>query len=252
VCGLGHYLEDEGVASVSISLVREHSAAMRPPRALWVPFELGRPLGPPRDAVFQNEVLLTALRLLEALSGPVLADFPRDAPRRGGAELWVCPLPLPAPEPAAEVSLGDRFGVELGRLEPWYQAAARERGTTVGASGLELDTIGRLLADSLTGEPAVPAGADPNLANLVKLAVEDLKAAYLEAAAAQPGKRRATSRELADWFWGETVAGEVMVALKQRYDASSDEALQLLGRALFVPINQRHRLRPVSEPTNDD
>lgn len=240
--GLGHYLEDEGIASVSISLIREHSAAMRPPRALWVPFELGRPLGPPREAAFQTEVLVAALDLLEAPAGPILKDFPRDAPGAGGSEPWSCPLPLPAPDRAVEASLGARFREELGRLEPWYQAAVRDRGTTVGASGLDLATVGEFLADCLTGQPPVPPGAGPDFANLVKLTAEDLKAAYLEAAAAQPGKRRATSLELADWFWGETVAGQLMVALKRRYDASDDEALQLLGRALFVPVSQHHRL----------
>ena len=245
MCGLGHYLEDEGIASVAISLVREHSEAMRPPRALWVPFDLGRPLGPPSDAAFQREVLAAALGLLEAPRGPVLEDFPKDAPGEGGAAPWACPLPLPTPERAPDASLGLRFREEWGRLEPWYQAAARERGTTAGASGLEWDAIAAFLADCIDapgGRTAVPASATLPFAEIVKLAVEDLKTAYLEAAAAQPARRRATARELADWFWGDTVAGQVMVALKKRYESSDDEALQLLGRVLFVPIDQRHRL----------
>ena len=74
---LGHYLEEEGLATVSISLIRPQTENTRPPRALWVPFELGRPFGPPTDPVFQRRVLLTALRLLERTDGPVLLqDFP--------------------------------------------------------------------------------------------------------------------------------------------------------------------------------
>ena len=77
---LGHYIETAGIATTGISLVRDHTERMRPPRALWVPFELGRPFGAPGDAGFQHRVLAAALALLDAPSGPVLADFPDDAP----------------------------------------------------------------------------------------------------------------------------------------------------------------------------
>jgi hypothetical protein len=53
VGALGHYLEAEGVPTTSISLVREHTEVIRPPRALWVTFELARPLGAPDDAALQ-------------------------------------------------------------------------------------------------------------------------------------------------------------------------------------------------------
>ena len=91
--GLAYFLEDEGLATVLISLVREHTEAMRPPRALWVPFEFGRPLGPPNDPEFQSRVVMAALSLLEAENGPVLEDFPEDAPVHGKrTEAWACPV----------------------------------------------------------------------------------------------------------------------------------------------------------------
>ena len=75
---LGHYLEEEGLATVAISLIRPQTEKTKPPRALWVPFELGRPFGPPSDADFQQRVILAALGLLERTDGPVLIeDFPR-------------------------------------------------------------------------------------------------------------------------------------------------------------------------------
>ena len=58
---LGHYLESEGLATASISLIRLHTEKIRPPRALWVPFELGRPLGVPDDPAFQTRVLRALL-----------------------------------------------------------------------------------------------------------------------------------------------------------------------------------------------
>ena len=44
VGALANFIERAGVATASISLIREQSEAVRPPRALWVPFALGRPL----------------------------------------------------------------------------------------------------------------------------------------------------------------------------------------------------------------
>ena len=102
---LAHFIETRGVATTQISLVREHTVAMTPPRALWVPFELGRPLGVPGDRAFQTRVLKAALALFEADSGPVLLDYAEEVPRRadsdGVIEGWVCPVRLPPPEAAA-------------------------------------------------------------------------------------------------------------------------------------------------------
>ena len=49
VGALGYFLERQGIPTTGISLVREHTETTHPPRALWVTFELGRPLGVPDD-----------------------------------------------------------------------------------------------------------------------------------------------------------------------------------------------------------
>src|SRR3954470_24111436 len=98
VGALGHYLEQEGIATTQISLAREHTAALAPPRALWVPFMLGRPFGVPHDADFQRNVLLAALKLLERDRGPVLEEYPFDAPHSDlgpEPEGLVCPVSFP-------------------------------------------------------------------------------------------------------------------------------------------------------------
>ena len=64
------------------ALIRKHAEEIKPPRALAVPFELGRPLGAPNEPEFQRRVLRECLELLNAESGPVLADFPDTAPGR--------------------------------------------------------------------------------------------------------------------------------------------------------------------------
>jgi len=43
------------VATVCISLVRAQTEKVNPPRALWVPFALGRPLGSADDPEFQPD-----------------------------------------------------------------------------------------------------------------------------------------------------------------------------------------------------
>ena len=81
----GHYLESAGIATASISVIREHAEVMHPPRTMWVPFLLGRPLGVPHNAAFQKRVLRALLKLFERPSGPVLKDFPEDAPSDPGS-----------------------------------------------------------------------------------------------------------------------------------------------------------------------
>jgi hypothetical protein len=234
---LAHYLEQEGVPTTQISLIREHSERIRPPRALWVSFPLGRPLGPPDQPDFQRRVLLAALRLLERPSGPVLDDFPEDEPEMPETEGWACPVNLPAP-PRPEGLLAGVLA-EIEQLQPWYELARERRGrSTVGASGLPPDAAARYLGGFL--DQPNPPSPRPELkpADLLKLASEDLKAFYFEAAAAQPG---ASGSRLADWFWGETAAGRLHFMLQQRLMALPDNSLQLLARMMLVPRGQAHR-----------
>ena len=50
------------ITNHQISLIRVHTETIKPPRALWVPIDLGRPLGTPNDSAFQKRVLVSALR----------------------------------------------------------------------------------------------------------------------------------------------------------------------------------------------
>ncbi len=84
------------MATASISLVREQTERVRPPRALWVPCPLGRPLGVPGDADFQLDVMRTALGMLSTATEPTIEDYPIDA-LEAGPEVWDCPLNLGTP-----------------------------------------------------------------------------------------------------------------------------------------------------------
>ncbi len=223
---LGHYLEEEGIATVAISLVRPQTENTRPPRALWVPFELGRPFGPPGDADFQRRVILAALHMLERSTGPVtIADFTEDDPRERPDPAWRPPLAADAARPLED---------EIAALEGAYRRSviARKR-TTVGLSGLPIAEAGRYIAAWLHGAtPESPvAGMSAPLA--LRFAADDLKAYCLEAALSGAG--RPSSRQQADWLWQATAAGAALAALRRAHIASPDERLKLIAGNFLVP-----------------
>ena len=241
VGGLAHYVEDEGVATTQISLIRPHTEAIKPPRALWVTFDLGRPLGVPNDAGFQKRVLLSALKLFEESSGPVLRDFPEDGPATREADVvWACPINLAR----KKIDLGDAdalraaFKMEAVELRSWYDLALKKnQRTTVGVSGLEINQIVEFIGAFIDSVPANPR-EDISLPFSLNFAVDDLKAFYYEAAAAQPGSASPTAEELDDWFWDQTTAANVLLAVKDRCLKKDDKMMPLLGKILLVPMSQ--------------
>lgn len=239
---LGHFIEREGVPTAQISLIREQTAAIRPPRALWVPFMLGRPFGAPNAPDFQRKVLRALLGLFEHTSGPVLEDFPEDAPPDvAGETTFACPVSF-AP---AQTSVDDPAAAirqEIAQLAPWYELALKRRGrTTVGVSGLRLDEAAAFAASYASETPAAPyeAGLSPGVA--LKRVCDDLKAYYYEAVAAQPGNL--SPKEIDRWFWFETAAAKVFLAVRDACLKSEDKSLQPLGKLSLVPRAIGHALK---------
>lgn len=223
---LGHFLERAGIPTTSISLVREHTETVRPPRALWVTFELGRPLGIPDDAPFQRRVVKAALDLLARTDGPLIADHSEHVEEAADFTGWACPINL---SPAAVNTLA----AEIDRLATWHdQATARTGRTTVGVSGLEMPMAGRLLSQALEGE--LPA------AQALKEAVDDLRAYYLEAASAFPDAGTPAMRKA--WLWDETLFGKALLSLQPKLAASTDPQHRILGNLTLIPATERHRL----------
>lgn len=68
-------VEYAGITTVSISLLREITEKIRPPRALFVPFPLGYPLGEPDNAELQTCIIRAAFALLLRNDCPVLEAF---------------------------------------------------------------------------------------------------------------------------------------------------------------------------------
>ena len=232
---LGHYLEEEGIATVAIALIRPQAENTKPPRALWVPFELGRPFGPPSDAAFQKRVILIALGMLIEGGGPVrIVDFPEDDPRTQRDPAWRPPFMPAAVANGSAESLASGLEAEILLLQGAHQRWMAQHGrSTVGLSGLPIGDCARYVADWLRDKaPASPRdGFSAPL--ILRFAVDDLKAYCLEAAAAGPAKP--SSRQLGDWLWNEMATGAALYALRNLLLTQQDERLRLIVANFMVP-----------------
>lgn len=68
-------IEYAGITTVSISLLRIITERIRPPRALFVPFPLGYPLGEPDNPNLQTLIMRAAFALLPRTDTPILENF---------------------------------------------------------------------------------------------------------------------------------------------------------------------------------
>jgi hypothetical protein len=235
VSALGHYLEEEGIPTVAISLIRPQTEKTKPPRALWVPFELGRPFGPPSNAAFQKRVILAALRLLEREHGPVIIeDFPEEDPRERPDPAWRPPFAKPNLDGASATRLAAGLEDESARVETLYGRAAEERRRTiVGLSGLSIGEAGRYMASWLRRETPESPSAEMSAPLALRFAVDDLKAAYIEVALS--GSAKPSSKQLGDWLWNDTAAGAAIFGLRSMYLMSEDERLKAIAGLFLVP-----------------
>jgi hypothetical protein len=201
-----------------------------------VPFDLGRPLGAANEPAFQRRVLIHALALLEAPIGPVLEAFPEDAPQDGTAPVQVaCPVNFrrATGSLAPMDQLLEAFLTEVSQMAVWFdQARQKRKRTTFGLTGLDPEHAAQLMAEFVRGHPVQSIMPNTSTADALRMAAEDIKAAYLEAVSALPGQC-ADHQHLADWFWRETNAAVVIDTIRRICLKSKDESLLLLGKLLL-------------------
>ena len=232
---LAHRLEELGLPTTVLALVLPQVAKTRPPRAVFVPFMLGRPLGEPNDPAFQRRVLMQALALLERRDGPVILEpFPDDNPSWFDRPDWQPAMelaPLGSPATAAEWEAALR--AELARVLPaWERFKARFGRTSVGLSGQQPQAWPAFAASFLDGAlPTVALHDTPALA--LRFLADDLKALYGEAVQEAGGPPSA--RQIDGWFWRQTIAGQLLLALRQTAMDSPNNALKTVGGRFFVP-----------------
>ena len=232
---MAHMLEERGLPTTVLALVLPQVEKTRPPRALMVPFILGRPLGEPNDALFQRRVLLQALGLLERTDGPViLTHFPDDNPSWHDRPDWTPAVTLPPPGVYRNAAAWEAaFRAELALVLPvWERFRARFGRTTVGLAGQPPEAWPAFLAAFLAGGlPTVPMHGTPALA--LRFLIDDVKALYGEAVQADGAPPSA--RQIDHWFWRQTVAGQLLIALRGMALASDNTALKTVGGRFFVP-----------------
>ena len=205
MCALAHVLEAHGLATVALVSVLPVAEKMRPPRALYCEFPLGRPLGRPNDPAYQHDVLQRAFALLDAPAGPVLATHPDVIELE--VEALACPLPARfdpnVPEAVDEAralrAAYDRTHAATGRTSV---------GRLVDADGIPalVEAFVRIADGTDWADAALPG--DPISA------AHDLRSYYEEAALALvdvvPGPGQAEA-----WFYDVTAAGRTVLAARR-------------------------------------
>jgi hypothetical protein len=240
VGALANYIERAGVATTSISLIREQSDAVRPPRALWVPFALGRPLGSADDSEFQQDVMRAAFALLETATGPTIADYPIEAPAEASADAWVCPVSFPLAE---ATTITERLLDEVARLAPWAAETRAARGRTLfgvtGATADDVDALARALgtvADTgdISNVPEVGIEWAFDMPLLLRHMADDLRTYYHEAIAAQPGSGAPNHEALNTWIFSATALGDALQAVARHLTLLGTHKAKFV-RGLLIP-----------------
>ncbi|HEX8966414.1 MAG TPA: hypothetical protein VF937_00945 [Chloroflexota bacterium] len=224
---LARVFEEHGLATTSISLVREHSEKVKPPRALFVPFPFGHPLGEANDPQLQARVMRAAFALLEEPEGPLLVDYPEDI--YSGQDINLAQASSVAqPERSADVAF------EVTSLRPYYEEwVANHAGrTTVGVTHVDqrrFRGLVRLLEGYARGETAdVPElNREVPLPQFLRWAADDLKAFYLEARMQQ--KPDASFQDLNRWLWTDTALSNLLRAVRDRMRAQGDPKLDAIA-----------------------
>ena len=124
---------------------------------------------------------------------------------------------------------------EITLLQPWYQESVR-------------NFKGRRLDGLTTHSPLeildflISFIEDPNMKNYLsnqsisralKLTSDDLKYFYFQSAMARP--TNISDNQLENWFYGETLAGKLLIKIRAICLGHENEVLQLIGRTNFVP-----------------
>ncbi len=225
-----------GIATVQVSLIRRVTEEVKPPRALWVPFPFGRPLGPPNRPDIQLDVLRSALELVNQATGPALIDYTEAAGDTSMDDAaWSCPVTFPPILPESE---SDALTVQLHQesqsLRPWFDEGLRaRRRTEVGTSGKGVDSMDEMLGImarfAVDADMAVPDGYDHPMPQLLRYIADDIRDFYVEAAISKPGAAFPGPLDLAEWFFLKTIAGDVFYQVRERLLAADILVLMAQG-----------------------
>ncbi len=207
---LAHVFEAAGLATIVLASMIGVVEKMHPPRALYCEFPLGRPLGLPGDAAFQQRVLEHGLSLLDAAK-PVIETFPEVI--EADETPMACSLP-PRFDPTLPPAVDEANGLRAA-----YDRSVAKRGVTEVGRAITADQVPDALATLhrwADGEhwKDVPLPGK----NTVAVA-HDIRSYYDEAAlqlvdGPPPGGRAAEA-----WFFETTEAGRTLLAARKALEA---------------------------------
>jgi hypothetical protein len=179
---------------------------------------------------------MQALRLLERTDGPVILEqFPDDNPSWFDRPDWKPAVDLPMPGTYQNASAWEAaFRAELQSVLPvWERFKSRVGRTTVGLAGQPPEAWAAFATSFLDGAlPTVSLHDTPALA--LRFLADDLKALYGEAV--QADGPPPSARQIDRWFWRQTVAGQLLIALRSMSTESENNALKTVGGRFFVPV----------------
>jgi hypothetical protein len=216
------------LTTVALSLIREHTEKVKPPRALYVPFPLGLPVGHPGNVAEQQAVLDLAFSMLDAPSGPVLLDYRDDAAaNEDGSPLQAADIDpddaARSADLATEVTLMRRY---------WEQHLAATGRTGVGVSTIppqRFRGIVRFL-EAFVADPQADMDerpADMPRPVFIRNCIEDLRVMYAEARfQTHPGE---SSPDRQRWLLGSTALGIMIRKVRDTLEASDDPKLKAIA-----------------------
>lgn len=213
---LARILEEAGIATVGLSLVRRQAENIKAPRFLHCQFPLGRPLGRPGDAEFQLDVIRRAFSLLDRTDVPVIEDHPVIIDDEAD-QVAACALP-PRHDPALHPAVDEALG-----LRPAYnRQLERAGGRTAVGRVVGPDEIGDLILRFVTLAETSSLEAAGFDADTVRAAGQDVRAYYEEAGLALSDHVPA-ARQLESWFYQQTETGPIVRAAAQALKAAGEE-----------------------------
>ena len=238
-------IEAKGVTTVCLSLFRPFTEAAKPPRALWVPFPFGRPLGAPNNRSIQLKVIRAALGLLGSERGPVLQELAltadeshldaryQTAGKSCGPKGCNFDEALSSPDETETVPSIPPYTGEFdivcdelrsfGRHHATYLKQYNGR-TQIGHSGISpsmilsaAEFVHRYVMKEIVelpnyAPPRLNTDAQLNRNLFVRLCTDDLKAYCLKSRLAEQGGRSENAADYNDWLWFQTKVGSLVAA----------------------------------------
>lgn len=210
---LARVLEEAGIATVGLSLVRRQAENTKAPRFLHCEFPLGRPLGRPRDIEFQTDVIRRAFALLDRTDVPIIEDHP-DVIEDEAEQSASCTLP-PRHDPDVHPAVDEALGLRAAYNRQLKAAGGRTAlGRVAGPDGIA-DLVRRFVTLAESGSlEAVGMDADA-----VRAAAQDVRAYYEEAGLAL-SEHVPAARQLETWFYQHTRTGPLIRAAAVALEAA--------------------------------